>query len=66
MCGAVSAGRLAVPREGTVTCIGTSPAPAKEAGSVKVAIAMQKLSLERAAAEARLSEANGKLSTVIK
>jgi N-acetylmuramic acid 6-phosphate etherase len=37
-----------------------------EAGSVKVAIAMQKLGLDRAAAQVKLAEANGKLSTVIK
>ncbi|MBS1800098.1 MAG: N-acetylmuramic acid 6-phosphate etherase [Acidobacteria bacterium] len=37
-----------------------------EAGSVKVAIAMQKLGLDRASAKAKLDEANGKLSAVIR
>jgi N-acetylmuramic acid 6-phosphate etherase len=36
-----------------------------EAGSVKVAIAMQKLSLPRAAAEARLAESGGSLSNAL-
>jgi N-acetylmuramic acid 6-phosphate etherase len=37
-----------------------------EAGSVKVAIAMQKLSLPRAAAEERLAQANGSLTKAIR
>jgi len=37
----------------------------KEAGSVKVAIAMQKLSLDRPAAEAKLKAANGKLAAAL-
>jgi N-acetylmuramic acid 6-phosphate etherase len=36
-----------------------------EAGSVKVAIAMQKLSLDRTAAEARLKAAHGKLAAAL-
>src|SRR5215469_3705475 len=38
----------------------------KEAGSVKVAIAMQKLSLDRAAAEAKLAAAQGKLAAALR
>jgi N-acetylmuramic acid 6-phosphate etherase len=37
----------------------------EEAGSVKVAIAMQKLSLDRTAAEVKLAAAKGKLSVVL-
>ena len=68
MCGAVSAGRLTavcwVPRV-NVTCIGTSPAPANEAGSVKVAIAMKKLGLGKAAAEEKLNAAGGNLARAL-
>jgi N-acetylmuramic acid 6-phosphate etherase len=38
----------------------------KEAGSVKVAIAMQKLSLNRTAAEAKLAAAKGKLAAALR
>lgn len=52
----------------TITGIDESAAAKllKEAGSVKTAIVMQKLSLDRGAAEARLKAAKGKLSVALR
>jgi N-acetylmuramic acid 6-phosphate etherase len=51
----------------TVTGIGEEPAERllKEAGSVKTAIVMQKLSLDREAADARLAAARGRLRVAL-